>query len=78
MFQSDIKTKINTFSKMNWHSFTLFHTFLFNSIVVPVDAATAPIKTEGIPSMKMRGAAIKQMILAVSDEEADSVLWWKS
>lgn len=40
---------------------------------VPVDAATAPINTDGIPSMKMKGAAIKQMILAVADEEADSV-----
>ncbi len=47
-------------------------------MALPVDAATAPINTDGTPSMKMRGAAIKQVILAVVDEEADRVLWWKS
>lgn len=45
---------------------------------VPVDAAAAPINTDGIPSTKISGAAIKQVILAVFDDEADKVLWWKS
>lgn len=64
--------------KIKLNELAYFHTILCNSIVTPIDAPTAPITTEGIPNMKMRGAAIKQMILAVSDEEADSVLWWKS
>lgn len=34
-----------------------------------VEAATAPIRTGGIPSMVMT--------VAVSDEQADSLLWWK-
>ena len=50
---------------------------MLNSIPVPVDAATAPIKIDGTPSMRTRAAAIKQVILAVADEEADRVLWWK-
>lgn len=54
------------------------YSFLLNSVAAPVDAATAPINIDGTPSMKMRGAAIKQVILAVADEEADRVLWWKS
>lgn len=40
-----------------------------------VEAAAAPINTEGIPCTKMMGAAMKQVILAVDDEEADRVLW---
>lgn len=55
-----------------------FNPVKFISIAVPVDAATAPINTEGIPRMKMMGAAMKHVILAVADEEADKVLWWKS
>ena len=48
---------------------------LFNSITVPVDAATAPIRTDGIPNTRRRGAAMKQVILAVNAEEADRILW---
>lgn len=52
--------------------------FLSCIINIPVDAAAAPINTGGIPSRKMRGAAMKHVILDVVDEEAERVLWWKS
>lgn len=64
---------------INGNSFFLFfNSVKFNSVVVPVDAAAAPINTDGIPSMKIMGAAMKHVILAVADEEAERVLWWKS
>lgn len=43
----------------------------------PVEAATAPTRTGGIPSMAIIQAAAKHVNWAVLDEEADSVLWWK-
>jgi len=46
-------------------------------LAVPVDAATAPIRQDGIPRIMTRGAAVKQAILAVVEEAADRVLWWK-
>lgn len=56
----------------------MHYSFLLNAVAAPVDAAAAPIKTDGSPSMIKSGAAIKQVILAVVEEEADRVLWWKS
>lgn len=44
---------------------------------VPVEAATAPIKTEGIPRMDTRTAAPKQHIWAFTGEAEDRILWWK-
>lgn len=45
--------------------------------IPPVEAATAPMRTGGIPSMAMTMAAAQQVNWSVCDEEADSVLWWK-
>lgn len=42
---------------------------------VPVDAATAPISTGGIPRTMTTPAAMKQIILAVAVELEESVLW---
>lgn len=41
---------------------------------VPVDAATAPISTGGIPRIMTTPAAMKQIILAVAVELEESVL----
>lgn len=41
---------------------------------VPVDAATAPISTGGIPRTMTTPAAMKQIILAVAVELEESVL----
>lgn len=43
----------------------------------PVEAAAAPSRMGGIPSVGTMKAAAKQVILAVVDEAADKVLWWK-
>ena len=54
--------------------------FLVNSMkvwVTPVDAATAPRSMGGMPNVGTMNAAVKHVILAVAEEEADSVLWWK-
>ena len=48
-----------------------------NLAVLPVEAATAPTSTGGIPTMTMKMAAMKQMSRASLEEETDSVLWWK-
>lgn len=48
--------------------------FLLNAIVAPVDAAAAPINTDGSPSIIKRGAAIRQVNRAVAEEEAERVL----
>lgn len=45
--------------------------------LVPVEAATAPSRIGGMPSVGTMKAAAKQVILAVAEEAADSVLWWK-
>lgn len=44
---------------------------------VLVDAATAPRSIGGMPNEGTMNAAVKQVILAVAEEAADSVLWWK-
>ena len=69
MFQSDAN-KVKMWHKSPWSHY-------FFMLTLPVDAATAPIIIGGTPSKRTRGAAIKQVILAVADEEADRVLWWK-
>lgn len=49
--------------------------FILCSILV--DAATAPTSMGGMPNVGTMNAAAKQVILAVAEEAADSVLWWK-
>lgn len=44
---------------------------------LPVEAATAPIKTEGIPRIDTITAAPKQQIWAFAGEDEDRILWWK-
>lgn len=50
---------------------------MFISSSVPVEAATAPSRMGGMPSVGTMKAAAKQVILAVEEEAAESVLWWK-
>lgn len=45
-------------------------------LIIPVDAATAPINMEGIPNMKAQKAAAKHEICAVDTVEAHRILWW--
>lgn len=42
--------------------------------LLPVDAAAAPNSSGGVPNRSMTKAATKHVILAVVEEEADSVL----
>ena len=44
---------------------------------VLVEAATAPSRMGGIPNVGTMNAAAKQVIFAVAEDAADSVLWWK-
>ena len=41
----------------------------------PVDAATAPISTDGMPRMRTNTAAAKHAICALAAEAEDRVLW---
>lgn len=43
----------------------------------PVDTATAPIKTDGMPRIRIITAAAKHVICALAAVAADRVLWWK-
>lgn len=45
--------------------------------LLPVDAAPAPSSIGGIPNTSMTKAAAMQETLAVAEEEADRILWWK-
>lgn len=50
---------------------------LVNGTGVPVDAAMAPTSVGGIPTTMMATAAAKQVIWALTEVPAESVLWWK-
>lgn len=43
----------------------------------PVDTATAPIKTDGMPRIRIITAAAKHVICALAAVAEDRVLWWK-
>lgn len=84
-----MRTIMNYFQMTCWKtgSFLIFLlvttsilVFIFKPTSVsflPVDAAAAPIRMEGIPHRGKITAAAKHVILAVVTEEADKVLWWK-
>ena len=42
-----------------------------------MEEAAAPISIGGIPNTRMRKAAAKHVNLALAEEEADKILWWK-